>query len=373
MSEVRAAFVMEQTLGHITHHRNLEMVAARQSRVRPTWVPVAFPTHGLERIVPGFATNWSVRASYRARRELDRILRSRPHQALFFHTQVTSLFSVGLMRRIPTVVSLDATPINYDTVGRAYGHRPAAGGRFDETKYRLNRTAFHAARALVTWSEWTRNSLIADYGVEAGKISVLAPGAAPAYFEIGCERTPHRPGDPIRILFVGGDFERKGGPLLLRAIRGLRTKEPFELHLVTNADVAPEPGVHVHRNVAPNSPQLLRLFRSADIFALPSFAECLSIALMEAAAAALPIVSTDVGALREVARDGDNALVIAAGDGEALRCALARLIDDDPLRRRLGAASLVLAQAKFSAESNDRAVLELIAAVALARDERIVA
>jgi glycosyltransferase involved in cell wall biosynthesis len=370
---VRAAFVMEQTLGHITHHRNLEMVAARQSRVRPTWVPVAFPTHGLERILPGFATNWSVRASYRARRELDGILRSRPHQALFFHTQVTSLFSVGLMRRIPTVISLDATPINYDTVGRAYGHRPAAGGRLDERKYQMNRTAFHAARALVTWSDWTRNSLVADYGVEAGKINVLAPGAAPAYFEIGGERKPHRPGDPIRILFVGGDFERKGGPLLLRAVRGLRTKEPFEIHLVTNADVAPEPGVYVHRNVAPNSPQLLRLFQSADIFALPSFAECLSIALMEAAAAALPIVSTDVGALREVARDGDNALVIAAGDGEALRSALARLIDGDPLRRRLGAASLVLAQAKFSAESNDRAVLELVAAVALASDERIVA
>jgi len=374
MTEVRAAFVMEQTLGHITHHRNLELAVARQSRVRPTWVPVPYPTRGLERLVPGYATNWTIRASYRARRELDRVLATRPHQALFFHTQVTSLFSVGLMRRIPTIVSLDATPINYDSVGRAYGHRPASGSRLDERKHRLNRSVFDAARALVTWSEWARDSLVRDYGVAPGKINVLAPGAAPAYFEVGRDRVHNlRSGDPVRILFVGGDFVRKGGPLLLDAIRDLRTRNPFELHLVTNADVAPQPGVTVHRNVAPNSPQLLRLFSAAHVFALPSSAECLSIALMEAAAAALPILTTDVGALSEVAGDGDNALAIAAGDREALRSALARMIDDDLLRRRLGLASLALARKKFSAEDNDRAILDLIAEIAVASGDRIVA
>ena len=66
-------------------------------------------------------SNWSMRASLRARRLLAGT--KQPYDALFFHSQVTALFSIAQMRRIPTVISLDATPRNYDAVGAAYGHR----------------------------------------------------------------------------------------------------------------------------------------------------------------------------------------------------------------------------------------------------------
>src|SRR5262245_4251754 len=107
---------MEQTLGHVTHHQNLMAAVGRQTEVLPTWIPVPYDVSAFERLVPLYASNWSVRASLRARRELSRALAARRHDALFFHTQVTSLFSLGLMRRTPAVISLDATPINYDTV-----------------------------------------------------------------------------------------------------------------------------------------------------------------------------------------------------------------------------------------------------------------
>ncbi len=374
MTAVRAAFVMEQTLGHVTHYQNLATAAQRQSAVLASWILVPFGTSALERVVPGFGSNWSVRASYRARRQLGRTLAERHHDALFFHTQVTSLFSVGLMKRYPSIVSLDATPLNYDSVAAAYGHRPATGSWLDGRKHRMNRSAFEAARALVTWSEWARASLAADYGIDPEKVTVLAPGASRTYFEIGRERSRAQKVDrPVRILFVGGDFARKGGPVLLEAMSALRADRPVELHIVTQQAVEPRPGVVVHRGVRPNSPELYRLFREADAFVLPSLGECLSVVLMEAGAAGLPIVSTDVGALREAAKEGENALVVRAGDVGSLRAALEALVNDELLRARLGTAAHALAIEKFDAERNDQLLVELVARVARPIDARRVA
>jgi glycosyltransferase involved in cell wall biosynthesis len=371
---LRAAFVMEQTLGHVTHYQNLAVALQHQTAVLPTWVLVPFATSGVERVIPAYGSNWSVRASYRARRQLGRLLVERSHQALFFHTQVTSLFSVGLMRRYPSVISLDATPINYDSVAEAYGHRPARGSWLDQRKHDLNRAAFEAATALVTWSDWAKASLVTDYGVPAAKVSVLAPGAGRHFFTIGAERVRREPtGRPVRLLFVGGDFDRKGGPLLLEAVRELSTRQAFELHIVTQQAVTERPGVVVHRGVLPNSPTLHRLFRDADAFVLPSRGECLSVVLMEAGAAGLPIVATDVGALREAARHGENALLVPSGDIGALRGALEAMIDDEALRARLGYSAHAIARRRFDAEANDQKIVDLVAQVARPVDHRRVA
>src|SRR4029453_8571699 len=118
----RAAFVMEQALGHVTHAQNLREVADAQSAVEATWLPVPFDVRGPSKLVPLLRSNWSVRASWRARRALDTLLAHSPQDALVFHTQVTALFSVELMRRIPALVSMDATPVNYDSVGARDPH-----------------------------------------------------------------------------------------------------------------------------------------------------------------------------------------------------------------------------------------------------------
>lgn len=374
MNTIRAAFVMEQTLGHVTHYQNLAMAVQRQSAVLATWVLVPFATAGLERLLPAYGTNWSIRASFRARRDLRGALAARAHDALFFHTQVTSLFSVGLMRRHPAVVSLDATPLNYDTVAAAYGHKPATGSWLDAKKHAMNRAAFEAAAALVTWSQWARASLAKDYGIDPAKVTVLAPGAAETYFDIGRERMrTSDPDRPVRLLFVGGDFVRKGGPVLLEAMAAMRADHPVELHIVTQGPVDQRPGVFVHRNVRPNSAPLYRLFREADAFVLPSRGECLSVVLMEASAAGLPMVSTDVGALTEAARDRENAIVVPPGDARALRAALEALVNDAPLRTRLGRAGHALATERFDAQVNDALVLQLIARVAHGAESRRVA
>ncbi len=366
---VRVAFVMEQSLGHVTHSQNLGGALARRTDVAGTWIPIPFPVAGLARVVPAFRANWSVRAGLRARIALRRELARRPQDSLFFHTQVTALFSVRLMRKIPSVVSLDATPINYDSVGASYGHRPAGDGWLDARKHRMNREVFDAAAGIVTWSDWAARSLVADYGVARAKITVIAPGASRRHFEIGGERADRRRRDgPTRFLFVGGDFARKGGRELIEALGSARTARPIEVHIVTRDPVPAAPGVVVHHGVLPNSTELLTLFRDADVFILPSRGECLSVALMEAAAAGLPIITTGVGALGEAAIHGQTALVVPPDDVRSLRSAIEALADDDARRDRLSRQALALARAKFDADRNNLSLLDLI--VGVARPER---
>src|SRR5205823_1347477 len=138
----------------------------------------------------------------------------------------------------------------------------------DRQKRALNRRAFQRAARLVTWSEWARRSLVDDYGVDDARIRVLPPGAAAGFFELGARRlaTPPRlkcSGRAVRLLFVGNDFKRKGGEQLLASL-GEPLGCRWRLDLVTNAAIEPRANVQVHRDLAPNSTELLRLFDQAD-------------------------------------------------------------------------------------------------------------
>lgn len=359
-SPARIAFVVEQTLGHVTHYQNMRDVAARRSDVSPIWIPILFDP-GATRLVPLLGRNWSARASLRSRRALDALAAADRPEAIFFHTQATALFSTRMMERVPTAVSIDATPINFDSVGDGYGHRPAGNGFIDRRKHAMTRAAFHAARLLISWSDWGRASLVSDYGADPAKIHVIAPGAARRFFEIGRHRSS-RIDDatrPVRVLFVGGDFVRKGGSVLLDAVRGELGRR-CELHLVTRADVPAAPGIVVHRDVRPNSEEILALFAQADAFVLPSLGDCLPVALMEATAAGLPVITTDVGALRETVEQGWSGLVCAPGEPRDLARAIERLVGDASLRVRMGRAAFDLARRKFDATANDDRLLDLM-------------
>jgi glycosyltransferase involved in cell wall biosynthesis len=81
-----------------------------------------------------------------------------------------------------------------------------------------------------------------------------------------------------------------------------------------------------------------RLLRGFDVYAMSSRTEGYSIALLEACAAGLPIVATDVGGNREIVADGTNGRLVPAGDPAALAAALGGLLDDPPRAAAMGAA-----------------------------------
>ena len=86
-----------------------------------------------------------------------------------------------------------------------------------------------------------------------------------------------------------------------------------------------------------------------DVVALPSWTEGLPLVVLEAMAAARPVVATPVGGTPEVVLDGETGLLVPPRDPRALAAALQRLVDDADLRRRLGEAGKRRAVERFSA------------------------
>lgn len=365
----RIGFVVEQTLGHRTHAANLAAAVVGPD-MRATWLPVDWDVSGLAARTPLYRSNWTVRAGVRARRSVARAHRAEPLDALFVHTQVPAVLLGPWMRRVPVVVSLDATPRQYDQLGAAYDHA-RSGRRTEALKWWMNHRTFERAAALVTWSEWARQGLIDGYGIDSDRVTVVPPGVKVAEW-----RPPprlQRDDGVVRVLFVGGNFERKGGPILLEAVRRLRAeafagpgagRPRLELDLVTQGEVPEDDGVRVHRTLGPNSPELRRLYHQADVFCLPTLGDCLPMVLAEAGAAGLPLVATEVGAVGELVRDGETGIAVPVGDVDALEQALRKLIDDAELRRRLGHGAAELVGRDHDSERNARRLLTILLAAA---------
>ena len=359
-------FVLEQTLGHRAHSRNLERVLEAESDFRAERFHIEFDPRGWERLP--VMRNWSFRASWKARRWLDSRIRQQRPAAIFIHTQVASLLARGIMARIPTVLSMDATPAAFDQIGRAYSHAPSHPV-VEAAKRALNRRSFAAAAGLVTWSSWAADSLRHDYAVPAEATRVIPPGVDLELFR-PLER---KAGPSRRLLFVGGDLERKGGLDLIAAMALLPPQ--VELDIVTASPAPPiPPGVtaRVHHNLEPQSPELVHLFREADIFVLPTRGECFGQAIVEAMACSLPVVSTPVGAIPELVREGDNGMLVTPGSPADLARALRVLLDDRARRMAMGDAGLQMARRDHDMRRNNRAILAFMREVA-ARPVREVA
>jgi glycosyltransferase involved in cell wall biosynthesis len=354
---------MEQALGHMTHHQNLQRWVEEAPDIQPTWMPV--PPHATDcwERLPVVRHNWSLRGSLRAREALRAAGRM---DALFVHTQTLSLFAIPFLRRVPSVLSLDATPLNYDTVGAHYGHVAAEDGFVERRKRAWNRSTFHAATALVTWCRWAKESLVSDYGVPAERVTVIPPGVELERWrpDEAIATGIARQEDPVRLLFVGGDFRRKGGATLAAAF-GALPPCGYTLDLVTRDEQAARDlrgvqGARVHTDLTPNSPRLRELYARADLFVFPTEGDCLPIAVMEAMASGLPVITTGVGALREEVEEGVNGLIIPPGDVAALRAAIETLARDPVRRTGMRAASLQLASERFDARCNYNRLLDLM-------------
>ncbi len=365
----RFGFVMEQTLGHVTHHRNLVRWVQDDPSISAVWMPIIPEQNDIWEQLPVIKNNWSLKSSLRAKDSLNRTLSGGSLDALFLHTQTVALFSVPTLRKIPGIVSLDATPLNYDTVGDAYGHKATGTSWLEKRKFKWNQSTFEAAAHLITWCQWAKSSLVNDYHIASEKVTVIPPGVDIAQWSF--DRTDDSESkDPtkLRLLFVGGDFVRKGGKYLLNAYRK-DLQNCCTLDIVTKeagveAEIGDLPGVSIHRGLTPNCDKLRTLYSEADLFVFPTLADCLPIAVMEAMAAGLPVVTTNVGALNEEVEDGINGLVISPADSNAVLEAVKSLAENRALAYSMGKEGRKLAEQRFDACRNYNAILDLMKKIA---------
>lgn len=255
-----------------------------------------------------------------------------------FTLQTATVFD-GRTPGVPHFIYTDHTMLAY----RNYGPW-SEDLRGRERWVELERVAYHGATAIFTTSEFARASLLDDYGVPAERVLDARSGT-----NIAVPDAPIvRDGAPRRLVFIGKQWERKGGPLVLEAFRRARRDHP-ELELIVagcSPDLGTEPGVDVRGVITREA--VAELLRGADVFAMPSFVEPSAIVYSEASAYSLPVLATAVGGTPERVLDGQTGLLSPPGDADALTANLLRLLDDPGLAARLGQAGFALVAERFT-------------------------
>ncbi len=356
---LRVCFIMEQHLGHQTYAQNIRRFLEHDPQIVAEWVPVTYtkPNGAIEKL-PFLTTH--MRGTLRGRQQVRAAMHNSPADAFFFNTQVPAALAGGLIARKPYVVATDITPLQYDAMSEAYHHSPDAPGLIKSYKHRINQNVFRGAARLLPWSSWTGHSMVHDYGADPARVEVLAPGVDLKLWQ----PSQPDPTGPLKILFVGGDFERKGGPLLINAFRSLSTGTA-ELHVVTRSALAREPGLTVYNDLKPNTPELIDLYKRCNVFVLPTRAEAFGIAAVEASAAGLPVIATRTGGLVDIVGDTETGYLIAADDEKALHQRLYRLAEDPPLRVQMGRAARKRAEQRFDARQNARRLVDCLSEIAV--------
>ncbi len=208
------------------------------------------------------------------------------------------------------------------------------------------------------FSRWARDINI-RWGAPPEKLEVVYPG-------FPTPQLPDRAGrSSFSFLFVGTDFERKGGFEVVEAFDHLLPRHPCaRLILVCSDPRVPSPDRAIHswvsaarrasvlarledleaRGLVERHPLLDRsqlyqfFYPRADAFVMPSHAEGFGFTNVEAASFALPVISSPVGAIPEAVTDGVSGLLVPAGEVAALEQAMASLVDDAVRSAALGTA-----------------------------------
>lgn len=284
--------------------------------------------------------------AYMARRLVIRKLAQAQYSALHFHTQPLAFLCLDLMRELPTIVSLDRT-----TVQAARERTSASFYWTFQPNISLEKKVFEAAQSIVSFSESARRSVIEDYGIKPEKVALIYPGVNVEQITPSNQIVAHAQ-TRCNILFIGGDFERKGGYDVLDVFLK-HFSNRAKLHLVTQAAIACDhANVHVYTNIKAYTPEWLELYQQADVFVMPTHSEPFGWVFIEAMAAGLPIVATRLNAIPEIVAEGETGLLIEPGDRTALADRMGRLLQDPDLRRNMGAKGRRVAEQKFNYQTH---------------------
>jgi len=217
---------------------------------------------------------------------------------------------------------------------------------------RRERRVCHEATAVITITRGLLDCLVKQHG-PLTEAHVVPDGAR-------VSETPPRarersPGEPFRIYYVGQLYPWKGADLLMESMRLLPGVE-----LVIVGGLPPEPDLDRVREVARRlgltervhfrgflpPPEVAEERKNADAFVIPLLDSTTArhftspLKLFEAMASGRPIVASDLPSIREVLTHGDNALLVPAGDVEALAAAVRRLAEEPETGARLAARAM---------------------------------
>jgi glycosyltransferase involved in cell wall biosynthesis len=277
--------------------------------------------------------------------------RARSYDVATFHSYagwvVLSLSRVlARFRKLRTVIQFHGLePLYYARLseeskreGRplSWRYRLISGGLM----LKLLRRACRRAHLVFCLNTQEQRFLVEREWAAPDRVYLLANPAPPSFFLAREYRQR-----PRRLLFVGQWLNMKGVRYLAQAFAQLRCKYP-DLQLCCAGTLAkprtvlssfPE-DVREHVIVRPrvSKSELLEIHRASDVFVFPTLSEGFSLALIEAMASGLPIVTTPVGASSDILQEGVSVVFCAPHDAESLANRIAELLDDPARREALG-------------------------------------
>ena len=235
---------------------------------------------------------------------------------------------------IPIVLVEDATFASLHNYYPQYSSLPRNAARDMNA---LSTKAIEKARLLIYASSWAAQSAIQDYGAEQKKVHVVPMGAN---FESAPPREiirEKRRSDQCRLLFVGFDWQRKGGDIAFETLLALEDMG-IQAELTVCGCVPPGKYTHRRMKVIPyldkNDPvqyhELEQLYLKSDFLLLPTRNECFGLVFCEANAFGLPVITTRTGGVPEVVRDGENGFLLpVSARGRAYAETIAGLYRDE--------------------------------------------
>lgn len=239
------------------------------------------------------------------------------------------------------------------------GSMQVGGLDLDRVRHRRDRQrqVYECASGVVAMSAWFARELVERSGLPPERVHVAYAGISAAPPGLG----PPRPAfERRRLLFVGRDFDRKGGPLVVEAVRRLRRAGGVPVELTIAGPAAPpegvldEPGV---RFVGPlGHEEVSEAFIDHDLFVMPSHFEAFGIAFAEALAHGLPCIARDAYAMPEIVEPGRNGGLVTTQDPDELAAAIAAGLADDRIHETARAEAREVAE-RFSWATTARSVL----------------
>ena len=214
-------------------------------------------------------------------------------------------------------------------------------------------------------SQKSKEAFCKNYGIDSAKVVVIYNGID----------TP-KSGSAIAQTFAAGTVSRlvkkKGLEVLLKAFSKLSDGKKF---LIVGDGPLKGKLIKLAKNLglkdrvvfAGHQKEVLPSLFAMDIFIMSSLSESMPFALMEAMAAGRPCISTDVGGVRELINDGENGILVSAGDPDKLGSAISLLSGDREKMGLLGKAAKNTIAERFSIESMIRGTEQFFDAVVLER------
>jgi glycosyltransferase involved in cell wall biosynthesis len=295
----------------------------------------------------------------------------------------TSLFDADLAGWLATI-GLDV-PLISNLANTAYDSARLADPNIDERRLRVIRsidgyTSRHGTDHFHAVSHAVKDSTVETLGVDPDRITVVKRGRDAD--RLGRRTSERRvearsrlgiPEDALVVVTVGRQEYQKGHRFLIEAFVKVVADHPNAHLLITGREghssaqleqLMDSLGLGASITILGHRSDVPEVLAASDIFAFPSLYEGLGGALIEALALELPVVASDIPALREVVREGENALLVPPADPVALATAITSLLDDPHMMAEYGTRSREIFDAEFRAEDATDAMISLLTAVA---------